>query len=149
MEVYHSRMVAFGLHTLTIDGHDIGELVKAMEEAQATKGLPTALVCKTYKGRGFPNIEDLENWHGKALGSESARVLKHLQSQLSNPDVKCVAHPPLSKVADVSLANITLSSPPAYKEGEAVATRLSYGIALKKIADSNNRCPFPLHSLGT
>lgn len=74
--VYHQRMEAFGLHTLTIDGHDVEELSKAFYTAENKKGQPTALVCKTYKGRGFPNIEDLENWHGKALGNESQKVIQ-------------------------------------------------------------------------
>lgn len=52
-----------------------------------------------------------------------------------------VAQPlkPLSLVPEVSISNIKLSSPPQYKDGEQVATRLSYGLALKKIGDSNTR----------
>lgn len=74
--VYHQRMEAFGLHTLTVDGHDVEELCKAFYSAETTKNKPTAVVCKTYKGKGFPNIEDLENWHGKALGGESQKVIQ-------------------------------------------------------------------------
>lgn len=76
MDVYHSRIESFGLNALTIDGHDVSELCKAFDTAEKTTGKPTALICKTYKGRDFPNIEDQENWHGKPLGKESEQVLK-------------------------------------------------------------------------
>ncbi|XP_077285923.1 transketolase-like protein 2 [Arctopsyche grandis] len=139
MMVYHQRMEAFGLHTLTVDGHDVEELCKAFYSAETTKNKPTAVVCKTYKGKGFPNIEDLENWHGKALGGESQKVIEFIQKQIKNPKASSAALKPISLVPDVSISNIKLSAPPQYKEGEQIATRLSYGLALKKIADSNQR----------
>lgn len=69
-------MKAFGLHSLVVDGHDVSELVKAFDEAASFSGKPTAIIAKTYKGKGFPNIEDQENWHGKALGGEGEKIIK-------------------------------------------------------------------------
>jgi transketolase len=76
LDVYDARVKSFGLHSVVVDGHDVSELVKALDEAAATSGRPTALIAKTFKGRGFPGIEDLENWHGKALGADGDKVIK-------------------------------------------------------------------------
>ncbi|KAM3956473.1 transketolase-like protein 2 [Aphomia sociella] len=139
LNVYDSRLKSFGLHSLVVDGHDVSELVKAFDEAANTSGKPTAIVAKTFKGKGFPGIEDLENWHGKALGAEGEKIIKHLQSQIKNNAVTLKAKPPTAEAPKVHIGDITLSSPPSYKAGELVATRLAYGTALKKIADTNMR----------
>ncbi|XP_043282258.1 transketolase-like protein 2 isoform X2 [Venturia canescens] len=141
MEVYRKRVEAFGFNALVVDGHDVEELVKAFHEAQTTKGRPTAIIAKTFKGKNFPNIEDLENWHGKALGKNAEEVLKHLTSTLKNPGPLGL-HPQKPLVEDapaVDITNIKLDSPPNYKLGEEVATRLAYGTALAKIAKNNSR----------
>ena len=85
MEQYKSRMESFGFHAIVVDGHDVEELLKAFAEAAATKGKPTMILAKTYKGRDFPEMEDKMNWHGKALGAKSAEVLEHLQAKLISP----------------------------------------------------------------
>lgn len=75
-EIYRKRAEAFGFNAIVVDGHDVEELVKAFHEAAITKDRPTALIAKTYKGKFFPSIEDLDNWHGKPLGTEADRVIK-------------------------------------------------------------------------
>lgn len=139
MDVYEARLNSFGFHTLVVDGHDVSELVKAFDEAATISGKPTALVAKTYKGRGFPGIEDKDNWHGKALGGEGERIIKHLQSQIKNDQISLKPRPPLAEAPRVHLTDVTLSAPPSYGPNELVATRLAYGTALKKIADTNMR----------
>ncbi|XP_068619892.1 transketolase-like protein 2 [Battus philenor] len=139
MDVYAARLKAFGLNTLIVDGHDVSELVKAFDEAATVSGKPTAVVAKTFKGRGFPGIEDAENWHGKALGAEGEKIIKHLQSQIKNPSLSLKPRAPLAEAPAVHIADVSLSAPPSYKKGELVATRLAYGTALKKIADTNMR----------
>lgn len=139
LEIYDARLKAFGLHSLVVDGHDVSELVKALDEAASVSGRPTALVAKTFKGRGFPGIEDLENWHGKALGAEGEKIIKHLQSQITSDTITLKAQSPTAEAPKVHIGDITLSTPPSYKQGEQVATRLAYGTALKKIADTNMR----------
>lgn len=76
VEVYRKRAEAFGFNAIVVDGHDVEELLKAMHEASITKDRPTALIAKTYKGKFFPNIEDLDNWHGKPLGDKADMVIK-------------------------------------------------------------------------
>ncbi|KAL6444658.1 hypothetical protein ACFW04_002031 [Cataglyphis niger] len=141
MEVYRKRLEAFGFNALVVDGHDVEELVKAFHEAQNTKGRPTAILAKTFKGKNFPEIEDLENWHGKPLGNKANEIIQHLSGLLKNPGPLGL-HPQKPLVDDVPLVdinNITLASPPNYKLGEQVATRLAYGTALAKLAKSNPR----------
>ncbi|XP_017879291.1 transketolase-like protein 2 isoform X1 [Ceratina calcarata] len=141
MEVYRKRLEAFGFNALVVDGHDIEELAKAFHEAQSVKGRPTAILAKTFKGKYFPNIEDLENWHGKPLGTKANEVIQHLTGMLKNSGPLGL-HPQKPLVDDVpavDISNIKLASPPSYKLGEQVATRLAYGTALAKLAKSNPR----------
>ncbi|XP_023299362.2 transketolase-like protein 2 [Lucilia cuprina] len=144
MDVYRKRLEAFGFNALVVDGHDVEELCKAFHEAANTKNQPTAIIAKTYKGKFFPNIEDLENWHGKPLGDKANEVIKHLQGLMidSSPRPAALAPqtPTKSKPAPVvDITNVQLSSPPAYKLGEQVATRSAYGNALAKLAQNNDR----------
>lgn len=140
MEVYRKRLDAFGFNAIVADGHDVEELCRAFYEADQTKSRPTAVIAKTLKGKHFPNIEDLENWHGKPLGDNATKVVTHLQSLIKNKGALTLQpSSPRSKAPTVSIDNITLSSPPAYKLGESVATRLAYGTALAKIGASNDR----------
>lgn len=76
VDTYRKRLEAFGFNVIVADGHDVEELVKAFHVAASTKDKPTAIVAKTFKGKGFPKIEDLENWHGKPLGDQAERVLQ-------------------------------------------------------------------------
>merc|ERR1712223_2234507 len=139
MEQYKARMESFGFHAIVVDGHDVEELAKAFDEAEATKGKPTMILAKTYKGRDFPAIEDEMNWHGKALGGKSEEVVAHLQTLLKNPDVKPVVKAPVVDAPTVSLENIKLSEAPSYKKGDKLATRQAYGTALVKIGKNNDR----------
>ncbi|XP_076276149.1 transketolase-like protein 2 isoform X1 [Lasioglossum baleicum] len=141
MEVYRKRLEAFGFNALVVDGHDVEELAKAFHEAQNTKGRPTAILAKTFKGKYFPNIEDLENWHGKPLAAKANEVVQHLNGMLKNAGPLGL-HPQKPLVDDapvVDISNIKLASPPSYKLGEQVATRLAYGTALAKLAKNNPR----------
>ncbi|MGL6261900.1 transketolase [Vibrio sp. WXL210] len=57
---------SFGWHVLTIDGHDIEQILTALDTARGTKGKPTCIVANTVKGKGVSFMEDVRNWHGKA-----------------------------------------------------------------------------------
>lgn len=141
VDTYRKRLEAFGFNAIVIDGHNVEELVKAFHVAASTKDKPTAIVAKTFKGKGFPKIEDLENWHGKPLGDQAERVLQHLKGLVKNQGpVQIHPQKPLKDDAEpVDISNIKLASPPSYKLGEAIATRVAYGTALVKIAQSNPR----------
>lgn len=50
VDVYRARMESFGWHAIVVDGHDIEAVCKAFHDAATTKGKPTCLVAKTFKG---------------------------------------------------------------------------------------------------
>ena len=60
------KLVAFGFHTVTIDGHDFDQIEAAFAEAKTVKGQPTAIVMNTTKGKGISFMENNAGWHGKA-----------------------------------------------------------------------------------
>lgn len=139
MEVYEARCKAFGLDTYVVDGHSVEELVKALTEAKGNKnGKPKAVICKTFKGKGFPDIEDKDNWHGKPLGAAGEKIIAHLESILSSPTTTLKPKEPkqLLPVPDLS---VKLSEEPSYGTDDQVATRQAYGTALAKIGRSNDR----------
>lgn len=140
-DVYRKRLEAFGFNAIVVDGHDVEELCKAFYEASVTKDRPTAIVAKTFKGKHFPNIEDLENWHGKPLGDDANTVIEHLKSLIRNNGPLQIAPPSPQKESakKVDISHIQLATPPSYQLGESVATRLAYGTALAKIAMNNDR----------
>lgn len=140
MDVYRKRLEAFGFNSLVVDGHDVEELCKAFHEASETKGRPTAIIAKTFKGKNFPAIEDQENWHGKPLADKSPEVIKYLEGLIKNNGAsQLIPSKPVVEVPAANIANAKLSQPPAYKLGELVATRLAYGNALQKLAAGNTR----------
>lgn len=139
VEVYRKRLDGFGFNALVVDGHDIEALCKAFHEASITKGKPTALIAKTYKGRDFPKIENEENWHGKPLGANSEATLEHLEKLLANNPTTLKPRPPPEHKVEVPNLTVKLASSPDYKLGETIATRLAYGTALVKLSENNPR----------
>jgi transketolase len=57
---------AFGCHVIEIDGHDVGQIMAAFNEARQIKGKPTAIVARTIKGKGCSFMENRAEWHGVA-----------------------------------------------------------------------------------
>ncbi|RHP29096.1 transketolase [Lachnotalea sp. AF33-28] len=64
------KLRAFGLETITADGHDVGALAAAFDRADEIKGKPTAIVADTVKGKGIPFAEGEAGYHNKALTQE-------------------------------------------------------------------------------
>ena len=64
------KFEAFNFHVINIDGTDFDQIDAAFKEAKATKGMPTAIICKTVKGKGVSFMENNAGWHGKAPNDE-------------------------------------------------------------------------------
>lgn len=64
------KFEAFNFKTININGHDFDDIRKALDEAKATKGMPTAIIMHTVKGKGVSFMEDNAGWHGKAPNDE-------------------------------------------------------------------------------
>lgn len=66
---------AFNFHVINVeDGNDFDALRAAFKEARAVKGMPTALVLKTVKGKGVSYMENQAGWHGKAPNDEEYKI---------------------------------------------------------------------------
>jgi transketolase len=59
------RWEAFGWHVISIDGHDIGQIVDACTKAKESKGKPTVIIAHTVKGKGVSFMENRYEWHAK------------------------------------------------------------------------------------
>ena len=64
------KFAAFGWNVLMIDGHDIEAIDGAAKAAKACKGKPTAIICRTIKGKGVSFMENSVKWHGSAPNEE-------------------------------------------------------------------------------
>ncbi len=61
---------AFGWEVLSIDGHDMKQVVEALEKAKAGLGKPVVIIASTVKGKGVSFIENVAAWHGKSPNYE-------------------------------------------------------------------------------
>lgn len=104
-----------------------------------TKGKPTAIVAKTFKGKGIDGVEDQDDCHGKPVKMDKADQIRAILK--SKTPVKWNIPKPVedAKEVDLGLGRIKMSKPPQYEIGQKVATRLAYGDALLKLADVNKR----------
>jgi transketolase len=66
LEPVIAKWEAFGWPVVEIDGHDVGQIEKALDQAEATRGMPTFVVAHTVKGKGVSFMENDPEWHGKA-----------------------------------------------------------------------------------
>jgi transketolase len=128
LEAYVKRVEGFGCRAIPIDGHDLGEIDKALGHA-AEADRPTVILARTRKGRGFDEVEDREGWHGRPLPPEMAeRAIvelggeRHLTVSGLRPED---GSPRTRPSGEVSL--------PRYELGAMVATRLAFGEALAAV----------------
>ena len=68
------KFEAFNFHVITINGNDMDEIAAALKEARETKGMPTAIIAKTTKGKGVSFMENAVGWHGKAPNDEEYKI---------------------------------------------------------------------------
>ena len=64
------KWAAFGWHVIEIDGHDMAQILAALDESRATTGKPTVIIANTIKGKGFPFAEGKAAFHNAALNEE-------------------------------------------------------------------------------
>ena len=70
----------FGFNTIVIDGNNMEQILDALKTAKTTKGMPTAIIAKTVKGKGVSFMENKAGWHGKAPNKEEyEQAMKELE----------------------------------------------------------------------
>ena len=80
LEPVLTKWQSFGWPVLEIDGHDIAQITKALDQAEATTGGPTFIVAHTVKGKGVSFMENDPEWHGKA--PKPAEAIKAIREVL-------------------------------------------------------------------
>lgn len=68
------KFEAFGWNVIVIDGHNYDEIIDAIEKSKNAKNKPTAIVCKTIKGKGVSFMENEASWHGTAPSKEQCEI---------------------------------------------------------------------------
>src|SRR2546423_869078 len=119
------RARAFGCHTIEIDGHDVEAIDRAYTEAIDISGQPVVIVAKTIKGKGDPEVEDKNGFHGKALEHSDKVIatlggLRNLTVDVAKPETGGAKHEFPGGALEL----------PQYELGSEVATRKAYGDAL-------------------
>ena len=78
------KLEAFGFHVMDIDGHDFDAIEKALNEAKTVKGMPSAIVMKTVKGKDVSFMENNAGWHGVAPNdAQYEQAMLELHAKLS------------------------------------------------------------------
>ncbi len=125
LETYAERVTAFGCVPLVVDGHHLDAIDDALDVARSN-GTPTVVLARTVKGRGVPELEDRNGWHGRVLPRDLAD--------------RAVAD--LGGISDLRIRPLRPTPPPAcpspttrwslpeYDLGSLVSTRAAYGDTL-------------------
>jgi transketolase len=132
MKKYGEAIKSFGWYSIVLDGHNIEHLKKAFVNAKRS-GKPTAIICRTYKGKGVSFLEDKENWHGKALKNDE---LEQALKQIPRATISKLKNNKPEKVEVKKSKNGNMKFSP-YEIGGLVATRMAYGKALSNLTESN------------
>ncbi|WP_426977660.1 transketolase [Pseudarthrobacter sp. O4] len=132
MDRYARRVEAFGAHALVIDGHDLAAIDEALTRARSDPDQPTVILAKTIKGKGVPEVEDKNGWHGKALPPDMAeRAVAGLGGPGSLQITTALPEPGTPAITPDPQAAVTL---PRWEVGDKVATRAAFGAAVSALA---------------
>jgi transketolase len=132
LDAYARRAEAFGARALVVDGHDLAAIDHALATAEdeTTSGQPTVIVAKTIKGRGFSEVEDSPDWHGRPFPADMAdRAITELGG-VRNRVLRGPRPAPVPATKEAANPPKADTPPPRYAVGEKVATRKAYGDAL-------------------
>jgi len=80
------KFLSFNFHVIHADAHDFESLKAAFDEAKETKGMPTAIIAKSVKGKGVSFMENEAGWHGKGPNDEEYKAamedLERIETEL-------------------------------------------------------------------
>lgn len=74
VEPIGDKFKAFGWNAIDIDGHDMEQIFRALDEARACRDQPTVIVARTVKGKGVSLFENKAAWHGKIPSDDQLRL---------------------------------------------------------------------------
>lgn len=145
LDAHRKRWEAQGWQALTVDGHNVSELLHAYGRFMGTSGKPTVILARTIKGKGFPGIEDKEGYHGHAFDRSTAeKIIGSIERQIEpnlqpwKPNLPPENHS--AQPASPATSSHTKPIQPNYAPGgPAVATRRGFGDALAALASTDSR----------
>lgn len=80
------KWASFGWNVLVIDGHDIEQILGALDEAKASAGRPSIIIAKTIKGKGFPFAEGKAKYHNASMTDEeyatALRIIEDMRERV-------------------------------------------------------------------
>lgn len=86
LEPLADKWRAFGWHVITIDGHDYGQIIDALDEAERVEDRPTYIIAHTVKGKGVSFMENVVGWHGVAPKRDEAdRAIAEIRKRAGLP----------------------------------------------------------------
>ena len=65
------KWIGFGWNVLEIDGHNMEEIVLALDQADEEKERPTVIIAHTIKGKGLSFAENVISYHNGMLTEET------------------------------------------------------------------------------
>lgn len=144
IEPLGEKFKSFGWNVIEIDGHNMKEIVDALESAKAHKGEPTAIIAHTTKGKGVDFMEDVAGWHGKSPNREQTESglkqlnltdkmdVERLFAKAEEYQKKVEKH--LDEVVPKFSRNFWWNSE-GNMQAEMIPTRMGFGLALKERGD--------------
>lgn len=135
IKTYAQRIASFGWEVLTVNGHKIPDIEKALEQLLASSnGRPKMLVAKTEKGKGVSLFEGKEGWHGKPLPkADLDKALEEIGAVDLNSHGTVAA--PVGTPQAPAKAPQQNPNLPRYEMGQSVATRKAYGDSLAALGE--------------
>ena len=90
IEPLDKKFESFGFNVVKIDGHNFDEIEAAFENAKSVKGMPTAILAKTVKGKGVSFMENQVDWHGKGPNkAEFEKATEELNAEIARLEGEC------------------------------------------------------------
>jgi transketolase len=94
LEHYKKKFEAFGCKAICIDGHDVAEIILALDWARNVQGAPAVIIAKTFKGKGLGHLFEDKDWHGKPLAGETESSIAALKSLIKSTEWKVAPSKP-------------------------------------------------------
>ncbi len=131
---YALRFNDFGWETISVNGHNIPQLISAFEKARKSQR-PSVIIAKTIKGKGVKFIEDKNNWHGKVLSKRELEKVK-FKKELRMPQIQFRRSimSEFNNKKNIKEKNNKVPQLTKYKRSDLIATRQAYGNALVALA---------------
>lgn len=137
-----ARWKAFGWHTITIDGHNMEQIVAALDEAKTVREQPTVIVARTIKGYGLTGIEGKEGFHGKAFSKEQLpQLLADMEKRFkADAHMHFTHEKSLKPYVREKRVEAPITLPPSrYMVGSKKATRKAYGESLALLGEFSQK----------